>query len=77
MYRVLVVFLLLWALSAQAAEDYESANVILPKCKMLQRDNAPQDNMAGLCLGILLMFKSIGPSLEGSLKTRVPRESRC
>lgn len=72
MYRILVGLVLLSPISAQATEDFESANYLLPKCKMVQKPNMPQDNMAGLCLGVLLMSKSVGPFLEGSLKTCVP-----
>jgi hypothetical protein len=52
MYRMLVVFLLFWPVSVQATQDMESANYILSKCKLLETQNAPQDNVAGLCLGI-------------------------
>jgi hypothetical protein len=76
MYKTLC-FILLLSLPSQsrAAEDLDSANFWQPKCKSLLNQNSPQDTVSGACMGIALMLKTAGRSLEPPMRVCIPADA--
>jgi hypothetical protein len=75
MYRTLLVLaILVFSSIAHADENRDSANFWQPKCKSLLVSQS-QDTVAGACIGIMLMLKSMGRNFNAPLKVCVPPDA--
>ena len=75
MLRVLLALALLWSANAWAGEDLESANHLLPKCKLLLKEKIYENTESGICIGIMLTLKATSGFYEGKLKSCVPDDA--
>jgi hypothetical protein len=75
MYRALLILAVLLSSSCAYAEDNNSANFWQPKCKSLLVHPITEDTVAGGCIGVMMMLKSIGSFLQPPRKVCVPSDA--
>jgi hypothetical protein len=73
--RCALIILVLLLLPARApASEFDSANYLLPKCKLLLSDKSAGTE-SGICMGVMLTFKSTGAFLANDVRVCVPEDA--